>query len=502
VSERGEACLLMAEGRIATFAADGSYRKCIEARLTWPTADKYIAVSGRRLLVGDYRQDYPWVYCAQRQGTAPGRFQNPVMAAQDAEGRVYVADQGNGRIQVFPAERHERPERIIKTVGGPLAVDLRGPWMALLTDRNTLVVFPRTDESGRPAATLDIGSGGHSVAVGPESTFYVAFCGGPDRYDLRKYQLKAGVLAEVAVLARSFMAQWPNLFPAAMPLASDPQGHVWFTTDTAGRLLSLDPRTDTVRQRGQLPGRALAVAFASDGTCHVVGYADREGKLRVATYRVEADGLKPLGTIPAEKTLSGDKAVPIWGVLPDNDGGDYVRVVEEGWRKGWPALAIKKVHADGRMEAFLDFGELYAVRRTFGPWGCVYSLQFDAQHNVILTALPLQAVYQVAADGKIRWEASAQPQGGADAIALAAPQQTAIDSHGRIWVVDSETDKIYCLSSQGKLLLEFGGPATWDDREGTGFAHPTGIAAVRANGVDYLYVGDAGNQRIVKYRIR
>ena len=73
------------------------------------------------------------------------------------------------------------------------------------------------------------------------------------------------------------------------------------------------------------------------------------------------------------------------------------------------------------MESFLDFGELYAVRRTFGPWECVYSLQFDAQHNVILAALPLQAVYQVAPNGKIRWEAGAQPQGGADAIALAGP---------------------------------------------------------------------------------
>ena len=171
--------------------------------------------------------------------------------------------------------------------------------------------------------------------------------------------------------------------------------------------------------------------------------------------------------------LSKDAAVPIWGLLPDSDGGVYVRVVEEGYRKGWPALAIKKVYPDGRMEPFLDFGELYAVRRTFGPWECVYSLQFDAQRNIILAALPLQAVYQVAPGGKIRWEAGSQPQGGADAISFLAPRQAALDSQGRIWVVDSETDKIYCLSPQGKLLLEYGGPATWDDSLGAGFSHPT-----------------------------
>jgi hypothetical protein len=50
--------------------------------------------------------------------------------------------------------------------------------------------------------------------------------------------------------------------------------------------------------------------------------------------------------------------------------------------------------------------------------------------------------------------------------------------------------------------LQYGGPATWDDRRGAGFDHPTGIAATRVDGVDYLYVGDAGNLRIVKYRIR
>ena len=161
----------MAEGRIATFGSDGAYRRCIEAKLTWPTADKYIAVSGRRLLLGDYRLDYPWVFAAQRQGAAPGRFQNPAMAVQDVGGRIYVADQGNDRIQVFRASHHDEPECVIKTPGGPLAVDVRGPWMAVLTDHNTLAVLRMTDESGQPVATLDVGSGGHSVAIGPESTF-------------------------------------------------------------------------------------------------------------------------------------------------------------------------------------------------------------------------------------------------------------------------------------------------------------------------------------------
>jgi hypothetical protein len=77
----------------------------------------------------------------------------------------------------------------------------------------------------------------------------------------------------------------------------------------------------------------------------------------------------------------------------------------------------------------------------------------------------------------------------------------AVDSRGRVWVVDGETQKIYCLSPAGKLLLTHGGAATWDDVRGAGFSRPSGIAVVALDGVDYLYVGDAGNQRIVKYRV-
>ena len=70
-----------------------------------------------------------------------------------------------------------------------------------------------------------------------------------------------------------------------------------------------------------------------------------------------------------------------------------------------------------------------------------YSLQFDAERNIVFTALPLQAVYKVARDGTILWEAGMQPQGGADTVEFLAPRGTAVDSRGRIWVVDGETQK-------------------------------------------------------------
>ena len=227
---------------------------------------------------------------------------------------------------------------------------------------------------------------------------------------------------------------------------------MWFATDTAGRLLSLDPRTDTVRERGTLPGRALALGFGSDGTCHVVGYADREDKLRVATYRVDDDRLKPLDTIPGRGRCPATRLCRSGASCPTATAATMsASSRKDGERAGRPWRS-RSVYADGRMKSLLDFGELYAMRRTFGPWECVYSLQFDAQHNIIFTALPLQAVYQVAGDGKILWEAGAQPQGGADAIACWPPAANGHRQPRADWVVDSETDKIYCLSPQGKLL--------------------------------------------------
>jgi len=504
VGDAGAVFLLMEEGRIAVFGPDGGYRKCLEARVTWPTADKYIAAIGGRILMGDYRQDYPWVFSAERQGEAPGRFKTPAMATLDAQGRIYVADRGNGRIQIFDGANHLTPRRIVKLPGGagPLALALRGTHLAAITDRNSLLLLDLSDGTDRPVASLDIGTGARCVAFGAGESVFVGFNGGPDRYSLRRYEHRAAALVEAGVVAPSYTAKWPNLFPAATPMVAGPQGQIWFATDLQGKLLSLDPRSDTVRERGVPPWRTVAVGFGHDGTLYTVGGSDKDGNSRIGAFRVSDEGLKPLDATAAWPPLCTEPNVTIWGLLPDDNGGVYVRVVEPGWQKGWPALAIKKVSADGTVKPWLDFGPLYAKRRAFGPWACNYSLQFDPQRNIILSALPLQAVYKVARDGTILWEAGAQPQGGADTVEFLAPRGTATDSRGRIWVVDGETQKIYCLSPAGKLLLEHGGSATWDDTRGAGFSQPSGIAAVTLDGVDYLYVGDAGNQRLVKYRIK
>ena len=81
------------------------------------------------------------------------------------------------------------------------------------------------------------------------------------------------------------------------------------------------------------------------------------------------------------------------------------------------------------------------------------------------------------------------------------PRDVAADSRGNIWVSDFAKDSIFCLSPHGKLLCTYGHHAGVDDIDGKGFDHPSGIQIAKCDDGEFLYVGDSGNQRIVKFRI-
>ena len=119
--------------------------------------------------MGDYREDYPWVFAAEREGESPGRFKNPAMATLDEQGRIYVADRGNGRVQIFDGNNHSTPRRIVKLPGvlDPMAVALRGTQMAVVSDRNVLLLWELSARGDQPMASHSIGAGARCVAFGP-----------------------------------------------------------------------------------------------------------------------------------------------------------------------------------------------------------------------------------------------------------------------------------------------------------------------------------------------
>jgi outer membrane protein assembly factor BamB len=268
-----------------------------------------------------------------------------------------------------------------------------------------------------------------------------------------------------------------------------------------GKLLSLDPATDVITDRGSSQVRAVCLAFGPDGLLYVGGYAPA-GATGPSLPVLQWPALTKVGDFPQAGPLyKMSPEMPIWGLLPDADGGVYVRVVEDGYLKGAGAFNFKKVYPDGTSKPFVDFGYTYGKRAVYHPLAAHYALAFDPEHNVVLASLPLESVMKLSPDGKILWEAGLEPQGGAAKLDLGDPQALALDSGGNIWVVDSQRAKLYCLSPEGKLLLTFGGPGGVDDLSGNTFDSPTAVAIATVNGVEYLYVGDAGNMRLVKYRL-
>ncbi|MBT9150587.1 MAG: hypothetical protein DDT40_00759 [candidate division WS2 bacterium] len=503
IADNGTIYLLMQPGRIAVFDEKGKYQKSLKVTVPWPDTFCYLSAMGNLVLLGDYKKDYPWVYSLQRKGNNPGSFLNPAMVTTDEKENIYVADTGNARIQIFTPDSLETPKEVIALTAKPIGLSVRGNSMAIITGDNNLLFYELSTDKFSFRSSLAIGRAARAVAVGPDGrSVFVAFSEGPDLHQLKKYELKKGALEEISVIAPSYVENWPdiNFFTERVSMVTGPDGEIWFATDVWQKIVSLNPETDDIRERLRV-NRPLTLGFDAGGKIYVGGFApcnaEGPGLLVFSETGPQASGEK----FPETGLLYKQKDVPVWGILPDEDGGVYVRVVEEGYRKGWPAFAIKKIYRDGTIKPFIDFGFLFAKRTRFHPAATFYSLQFDKEGNIILTSLPLVSVMKINPAGEIKWEAGLQPQGGADEVNFGSPRDTAIDSKGNIWVVDSAKNKVFCLSPSGKVLLEYGDYANVDDTEGKGFDMPSGIEVAMVGEKEFLYVGDAGNGRIVKYEI-
>jgi hypothetical protein len=94
---------------------DGTFRQVTD--VTWdPAGNTYISDGYINSRVAKYDADGNWVKSWGEFGTGPGQFRVLHSIQADAEGHLYVADRGNGRIQVFDGDGN--PVRIIQ-IGVP-----------------------------------------------------------------------------------------------------------------------------------------------------------------------------------------------------------------------------------------------------------------------------------------------------------------------------------------------------------------------------------------------
>src|SRR5215469_7590424 len=82
---------------------DGMFRQVTD--MAWDAAgNTYISDGYVNSRVAKVDRDGNWVKSWGEPGSGPGQFKVPHSIAVDAQGNVYVADRGNGRIQVFDGE--------------------------------------------------------------------------------------------------------------------------------------------------------------------------------------------------------------------------------------------------------------------------------------------------------------------------------------------------------------------------------------------------------------
>ena len=121
------------------------------------------------------------------QGAAPGQFNLPHSLAVDAEGRVYVADRGNSRLQIFTPEGEWFATWESSVLGRPWAVRIGEDGFVYVVDGGEQQEFwpdrariLKLDRDGDLVAAF--GSHGseagqfiwpHTIAVAPDSVIYV-----------------------------------------------------------------------------------------------------------------------------------------------------------------------------------------------------------------------------------------------------------------------------------------------------------------------------------------
>jgi hypothetical protein len=221
-------------------------------------------------------------------GTDPGQLTNPGDAAvEPGTGNLFVADSGNGRVQVFDPSHNlltefgstelDAPRGIaISSVGGQTLVYVSDP-------ATNQIVRYASDEAATPSFTVDSGFTSPAAGSGPGQVgnFAAALAIDPVTHGLlvadpgdnrvQRYDADGGYQSELDGLGSS------SLFTGLLDVAVDSTGRV-YVVDSDGPITGLPDSTSP-------SGQSRVVRFGADGTFEKT----LAGLTRPATVAVDAD---------------------------------------------------------------------------------------------------------------------------------------------------------------------------------------------------------------------
>ena len=199
-----------------------------------------------------------------------------------------------------------------------------------------------------------------------------------------------------------------------------------------------------------------------------------------------------------------DPSLPVWGLLVDEeDGSVLVRVVDDSDQYGNINFTLWRVYTNGAEEVVFDFPGVYDVYPgDLNTARLLYSLAWTSDGDIILAIEPRKTVYKMTPTGTVIWQAGYDPSGTGSHLRFLNPTDIAVDRRDNVWCVDRVNHCVVCRSSDGEFRFAHGQFGDIDDVSGEGMNAPSGVAVVERNGKEFLYVADAGNMRILKYKIR
>jgi DNA-binding beta-propeller fold protein YncE len=146
-------------------------------------------------------------------------------------------------------------------------------------------------------------------------------------------------------------------------------------------------------------------------------------------------------------------------------------------------------------------GQFGAPESAGSRFGGPHFLALDRQGRIYTTEGVRGRVQQFSPEGKplLSWGNKGDGPGGFGALKTGftphsfGPVAVYVDGNDRIWV-SSLNDRVQQFTTEGQFVLGIGGPGKVPGR----FARPHGLAT---DSRGFLYVADAGNQRIQKFEI-